>query len=71
MDIVLIEPADGAFTEPLQRFCWPIEESGEESLAAATPIAWDNLTKVAVDRSVPRPVRFAWEVVPSVSGAAV
>jgi len=65
MEIVLTEPPHESLTAPLQRFCWPC--AGDEGMAgaAATPIIWDRLTEVAPDRTVPRPVCFAWEPVPA------
>jgi hypothetical protein len=64
--IVLIEPADGAQTPPLQQFHWPLEHASEDN-AAALPIIWDALTQVTPDRTMPRPVTFAWEAVPTAS----
>ncbi len=66
MDVLrLLEPADGAVTAPLQ------EHPQAEPVAGAAPTgdrgavyAWSQLQIVSEDRSVPRPVRLAWERLP-------
>lgn len=64
LQLHLLEPRDGAHTERLQCYQWPL---GEEAVneTAPLPITWDKLTEVAADRSLPRPVTFSWALAPA------
>lgn len=65
--ILLLEPANGVVTEPLQRHPQTPDEDAPEGAADAPPgqtYAWDRLEVVAMDRSVPRPVTFSWQRMP-------
>ncbi|MCE9614419.1 MAG: tyrosine-protein phosphatase [Lentisphaerae bacterium] len=64
--IELLEPANGAVTEPLQRHHLPTDSDGAGDLdpVGGGARAWENLQVVAMDRSVPKPVTFAWTRLP-------
>lgn len=59
--IYLLEPANGTQTLSLQQNRWPMRNQ-QLSAIIDLPITWDNLTESSPDRTVPRPVTFAWEV---------
>lgn len=60
----LLEPADGAVTAPLQEHPQMADAAAEAAGGGGGSYAWENLQIVATDRSVPSPVRFAWERLP-------
>ena len=60
MEIQLISPTDGAQSEPLQHYCWPLDETRGDQHAVVVPVTWDALSEVPIDRSVPRPLTFRW-----------
>lgn len=59
--IYLMEPANGTQTSSLQQNRWPMRNPAMSAIIDL-PITWDNLTESSPDRTVPRPVTFAWEV---------
>ena len=74
--IKLLEPAHKSSTEELQAFQWlgetePASESSEPTESAGTTPQWDALEVISGDRSIPRPVRFAWNRIPNVSESPV
>jgi hypothetical protein len=70
MDTIhLLKPEHESCTEELQVFQWP-EKSGapsEQTESNGDAIQWDTLKVTSDDRSIPRPVCFAWEGIPAVS----
>jgi protein tyrosine/serine phosphatase len=73
--IQLTEPAHKSSTEMLQAFQWPEEAESTPGSSAqaesATAIQWDALEVISGDRSVPRPVVFTWNDIPSVPDGSV
>lgn len=59
--IQLLEPADGSTTLPLQLHKWPEDETESSSGHIDTSFPWDEFEVLEGDRSLPRPVSFAWE----------
>jgi len=65
--VMLLEPADGAVTAPLQRFrlVSEEEEAGADDAREETPArgpggAWWSPERLGIDRSQPEPVVFRW-----------
>jgi hypothetical protein len=70
--IQLLKPAHQSTTERLQAFQWP-EQPGQssEQTTSADSFRWDALEVISGDRSMPRPVSFAWECTPTASESTV
>lgn len=69
--MLLIEPADGSETYPLQKHYWLTDEeleaggeAAEEEKPSASLFNWRQLEIVTPDRSLPRPVVFSWHPLP-------
>lgn len=62
--VMLLEPADGALTAPLQRFHLPEAEAAQEPAEGPEPPpragAWWSPERLGIDRSQPEPVVFRW-----------
>ncbi len=59
--IELLEPANGSVTDPMQRHSLDGDEGAEtDGASVGQRYAWDQLQIVSSDRSVPRPMTFAW-----------
>ncbi len=73
--IQLTEPAHESSTEELQAFRWPEESEStpgsSEQAESGTAVQWDALEVISGDRSVPRPVIFAWKDIPTASDGTV
>ena len=74
--IQLTDPARRTSTEKLQAFQWP-EESGAnpgfsaQAESTGSPAQWDALEVISGDRSVPKPVFFAWNDILTASQSMV
>ena len=66
--IELIEPTNGSVTAPLQRYCWlPHDHEGSKQhfedaivVRSLMSLSWIDLGGVDEDKSIPRPICFAW-----------
>ena len=74
--IQLLQPAHKSATEKLQAFQWPDRSesapgSSEQTESAGATFRWDALEVISGDRSLPRPVCFAWNGIPTMSQSPV
>lgn len=62
--VMLLEPADGGLTAPLQRFHLPEAEAAQEPAEGPEPPprtgSWWSPERLGIDRSQPEPVVFRW-----------
>ncbi|NOQ23689.1 MAG: hypothetical protein GQ565_13715 [Candidatus Aegiribacteria sp.] len=70
--IQLLKPEHESCTKKLQAFQWPAKSkaapgSSEQTESTDDSFQWDALNVLSDDRSIPRPVCFAWEGIPAVS----
>lgn len=70
--IQLLKPELESSTEELQAFQWPEKSeaalgSSDQTESAGDAFQWDALEVTSDDRSIPRPVCFAWEGIRAVS----
>ena len=68
--IQLLKPAHQSSTARLQAFQWPEKPdpapgSSEQAESAGGTFQWDALEVISGDRSMPRPVCFAWNGIPT------
>ena len=70
-DLDLLRPTDGSVTDPLQQHPWPPDAgpSGEQHAEGGAAVRWDALEIMEEDRSLPRPITFAWRAPPGHDGA--
>ena len=62
-EIHLAAPANDSVTGPLQAYAWPPAAASGAAARPAASIRWNELDAVSADRTLPKPVSLAWELI--------